>query len=696
MSSIGNILGPLGKRKDVILAILLVSIVFMMILPLPTALVDVLIGTNMGLAVILLMLAVYISGPLDFSSFPAVLLLTTLFRLALGITTTRLILLDADAGEIINAFGNFVVGGNLIVGIVIFLIITIVQFIVITKGAERVAEVSARFSLDAMPGKQMSIDGDMRAGNIDMDEARHRRELVQRESQLYGSMDGAMKFVKGDAIAGLIIIAVNIIGGISIGVLQQDMSAGDALELYTILTIGDGLVSQIPALLISMTAGFIVTRVSDESSKDLGTDIGGQLTSRPRALMIGGGLLLAFAMIPGFPTLTFVTLALVVGGAGWYMHKNADKAETEEIESTANELPALTGAGKTPPKQKMSEQEEFALTVPLLVDVALNLEGDLDKVVLNEELVKVRRALYLDLGVPFPGMHLRFNHALQDDHYDIMMNEVPVATGEMRPNSLLVLGSTEQLDILEIPYQETSKNIGGNKGYWVDASQAETLEKVGVSYLNSTQVITFHLSFVLKRFSEEFIGIQETRYLLEKMEETFPELIREAQRVVPIQKIKEIFQRLVSEDISIRNLRLILESLVEWGPKEKDTVVLVEYIRNNLRRQISYKHSNGQNILPAYLLEQDVEDAIRAGIRQTSAGAYLALEPQVTNNFVTSVKNSVGDISNLPNKPVLLTSMDIRRYVRKLVEMECYDLSVLSHQEITPEISIQPLGRINI
>ena len=416
---------------------MLLAIVFMMILPLPTALVDVLIGANMSIAVVLLMLAIYITSPLEFSAFPAVLLITTLFRLSLSITTTRLILLQGDAGQIVSTFGNFVVGGNLVVGIVVFLIITIVQFMVITKGSERVAEVSARFSLDAMPGKQMSIDGDMRAGAIDVNEARHRRSLIEKESQMYGSMDGAMKFVKGDSIAGLIIIVVNILGGVMIGVTQKGMSAGEALELFSVLTVGDGLVSQIPALFIAITAGIIVTRVSNEESNDLGSDIGGQVIAQPRALLIGGVLLVLFALIPGFPKVTFLVLALVVGGGGFFLFYQQKK----QSESDQSDLSSFVAQGAGSPaakptvsrnsKGKLGEQEEFAMTVPLLIDLDSRLQESLEAVALNDELARVRRALYLDLGVPFPGIHLRFNEAMKDSEYLIQLQEVPVARGRI-------------------------------------------------------------------------------------------------------------------------------------------------------------------------------------------------------------------------------------------------------------------------
>ena len=400
--AIRSVLSAIGKRNDLMLALLLVAIIVLIIMPMPTVLVDVLIALNMGISTILLMTAIYLKGPLEFSTFPSVLLVTTLFRLALSITTTRLILLQGDAGEIVYTFGNFVVGGNLTVGIVIFLIITIVQFLVITKGSERVAEVAARFSLDGMPGKQMSIDADMRGGAIDMEEAQKRRGLVEKESQLYGSMDGAMKFVKGDAIAGLIIIFVNIAAGVSIGVFTKGLPAGEALQLYSVLTVGDGLISQIPALLISITAGMIVTRVSTEEASDLGTEIGGQLMAKPKALLVGGGLLLGFGLVPGFPTLTFVFLAAVIGGGGIYQLRKASKGNAEG--DSGGGIPAMQAAasGKPDKNQRLDQQEEFTQTLPLIIDVPTSLQDRLDTTELNSELLKVRRALYMDLGVPFP------------------------------------------------------------------------------------------------------------------------------------------------------------------------------------------------------------------------------------------------------------------------------------------------------
>ena len=473
-------LHAITRRNDVLLASLLVAIVFMMILPLPTELIDVLIGVSMGIAVILLMLAIYISSAAEFFAFPAVLLLTTLFRLALSISTTRLVLLQADAGAIIDTFGNFVVAGNLVVGIVIFLIITIVQFLVITKGAERVAEVSARFSLDAMPGKQMSIDGDMRAGVIDMDEARRRREKVEKESQLYGSMDGAMKFVKGDAIAGLIIIAVNLVGGLVIGMTQRGLALEEAVQIYSILTIGDGLVAQIPALLIAMTAGVIVTRVSTEETENLASDIGQQFGAQPKALLVAAGLMVAFSLIPGFPTKTFLALAAVTGGAGLLLLRSVSRRKADEGESRITSVltPVSTEASsEAEVDAQLRGEQEITLGAPLLVDISASVQEHLDMRALNREAARVRRALYLDLGVPFPGVHVRFNENLPERVYAILLQEIPVARGDLRPGYVLYADHVRQLDVLGLPSERGDPFLPNIPTVWIEDRYADSLRR---------------------------------------------------------------------------------------------------------------------------------------------------------------------------------------------------------------------------
>jgi type III secretion protein V len=684
------------SRNDIVLAIFLVAVIFMMILPLPTWLVDVLIGVNMTLSALLLMVAMYLPSPLAFSSFPSVLLVTTLFRLGISIATTRLILLQGDAGHIILTFGNFVVGGNLIVGLVVFLILTIVQFVVITKGAERVAEVAARFSLDAMPGKQMSIDGDMRAGTIDMDEAKRRRGLVEKESQLYGAMDGAMKFVKGDAIAGLIIVAVNLLGGILIGTLQRGMTAADAAKVYSILTIGDGLIAQIPALFIAICAGIIVTRVqTGDGPSNVGKDIGAQILAQPRALLIAAAVAMGLGAIPGMPTLIFAILAGVLGIMGYVLFRSTVKVVDAKT-GAVTEVPAMQAANEPAKKVRSEAGDEFAPTVPLLMDVAAHLQASFDPEVLNEELLKIRRALYFDLGVPFPGIQLRFNDSLPSETYNIMLSEVPVSQGKLRLGYLLVRENVQNLKALQIPFEEDKKFLPNIPTVWVTATLRDSLSKAGIPFMDASQVLTYHLAFVLKKYSGDFIGIQETRFLLTQMEARFPDLVKEVTRVLPIQKIAEILQRLVSEDISVRNLRTVMEALIEWGQKEKDSVLLTEYVRSSLKRHISYKYSSGQNVLPAFLLAPNLEDTVRGAIRQTSAGSYLALDPNIGKRLLENVKRTVGDLNAGAQRPVLLTSMDIRRYLRKMIEQDLYELPVLSYQELTQEVNIQPLARVDL
>jgi type III secretion protein V len=546
-----------------------------------------------------------------------------------------------------------------------------------------------------MPGKQMAIDGDMRAGTIDMDEAKRRRRAVEKESQLYGAMDGAMKFVKGDAIAGLIIVAVNLLGGILIGMLQRGMTAGKAMQTYSILSIGDGLISQIPALFISICAGIIVTRVqSDEGPSNVGKDIGSQIMAQPRALIIGGCIALGMGFIPGMPSFVFLLLGIPLIAMGIAMRP---RRQIDEKTGEITEVPALAASDSAARKPTRGDgTDEFVPTVPLILDVADNLRTALKADELNDELIKIRRALYFDLGVPFPGIQLRFNDRLDANTYHIVLTEVPVAQGMLRIDQVLVRESADKLSALGVEFEKDRAFLPGVESVWVATETAELLSRAGMSFMNPTQILTFHLATVLRKYSAEFIGVQETRFLLGAMEQRFPDLVKEATRVMPTQKIGEILQRLVSEDISIRNLRTILESLVEWGQKEKDSVLLTEYVRGSLKRQISFKYSSGQNMLPAYLLAPKVEETVRSAIRQTSAGSYLALDPAASRKLVDNLKKAVGKLPTSGARPVLLASMDIRRYMRKLIEADLYDLQVLSYQELVPEVNIQPLARVDL
>ncbi len=693
-STASSAVGVVTRHSDISVVFLLVTVIGLMIVPLPTPLVDTLIGTNMALSFIMLMMSMYVRTALDFSVFPTMLLFTTLFRVGLNIATTRLILLQADAGEIIFTFGEFALGGNFVVGAVVFLILTIVQFLVIAKGAERVAEVGARFTLDAMPGKQMSIDADMRAGVIDMEEAQRRRARVNQESQMYGAMDGAMKFVKGDSIAGMIIAVVNIVGGTIIGITQNGMTAGEALHVYGILTIGDGLVSQIPSLLISISAGILITRTGD-SDDNVGSQIGLQIFAQPKALLMAGGLVFLFGLIPGFPKPQLFTLAAVLAGIGYVLKRVGEAPQEQDAKAELSK--SLTPTARPRPKPGAAGQrDEFAPTVPIILDISEDMGASLDYASLNEELANLRRALYFDLGVPFPGINIRPNPGLPELSYVLNVNEIPMSRGKLEKGMVLARDTKDNLSMLGVECKVGEKFLPDVEPLWVPESKAVLLERVGISVMSHARILAYHLSLILARHASSFLGMQEAKYLLDKMEERAPDLVREATRLLPTQRIAEIFQRLVQEQVSIRDLRNILEALIEWSPKEKDTVMLTEYVRSALKRQISYMYSKGQNMLPAILMDPSVEETIRKAIRQTSAGAFLALDPDTTQRFLRAVSDAAGKYQSSTQKPVLMASMDIRRYVRRLIEGEHYALPVVSYQEVTPEISIQPVSRIRL
>ena len=678
------------RHADFVLVGMVVAVIALMVVPLPTWCVDLLISANLSMSFVILMMTMYAPNVLSFSSFPTLLLFTTLFRVGLNISTTRLILLQADAGEIIFTFGEFAVGGNFIVGAVVFIIIAIVQFLVIAKGAERVSEVGARFSLDAMPGKQMSIDADLRSGSIDSEEAQKRRAAVSLESQMYGAMDGAMKFVKGDAIAGLLIAAVNIVAGTIIGVTQSGLTSSEALQLYGVLTIGDGLVSQIPSLLIAISAGILVTRSGGESD-NVGEQIGDQIFSQPRAMLIASMLVFLFALIPGFPKAQLFSLAFILGAIG-YALKYMKKMSSQSIDPKKEIQKTLSPAAS---KGKMVKSEDdFSPVVPIILDMSPELHSSIDYSILNEELASLRSALYFDLGVPFPGVNLRENAQLKENEYVLNLDEIPIARGCLESNCVLVREDPDNVRMLGIDVKEGLPFLPSEKAWWVSESEAYKLKEFGISYLEKEKVISLNLSLVLARHASDFIGLQETKFLLDKMEERAPDLVHEATRLLTLQKIAEIFKRLVQEQISIRDLRAILESIIAWAPKEKDLIMLCEYIRTSLSRQISYKYCAGQNILPAVLLEPNVEEVIRKSIRQTSAGSFLALDPQSSKSILADAKRALGNRKG--KNVVIIASIDIRRYVRRLIESEFFDVAVLDYQELTPEISVQPVDRIRI
>jgi len=661
---------------------LVVVIIAMLIIPLPTPLVDTLIAVNISIALLVLIGSFYVDRILTFSSFPSILLITTLFRLGLSISTSRLILLNGDAGHIVNTFGEYVIGDNLVVGFVIFLIITVVQFIVITKGSERVAEVAARFSLDGMPGKQMSIDADIRAGTIDAATGQLRRSDLAKESQLYGSFDGAMKFIKGDAIAGIIIIFVNFIGGVSVGMVQHGISFSEALHTYTILTIGDGLVAQIPALLISISAGFVVTRVSGEGA-NMGQSIVTQLFNQPFVILVTSILIFVMGLLPGFPLMVFVALSAALFSLYWYKRKQTRQDGTDGSGDAVSHDGASEGL-KTVDPSKMTIE-----SVPLIFMVA-----EVNKVQWEKknilELIKSR--FFLDYGVRLPQAVVRFTPKGIANKVAVFINEVKAADINVVFDASRVIDYRDELEVLDVGLITLHEALN-EKSHWIPSEKTSQLESMGFSLRKDSDDFYISISLILTRYIHEFFGVQETKNLLDELEPKYPELLKETYRHSSVQKMSEVLQRLLGERISVRNIKLILDAMTKWAPKEKDVITLVEHIRTAMGRYISSKFSESGKIR-AVMISQDIEDRIRSGIKQTAMGTFLNLEPHEMGEVMDMFEAGLSSISLQHKDLIVLTSIDVRRFVKRLLESKYSDLDVLSFGEITDTVEIDVLKTI--
>jgi type III secretion protein V len=659
-------LAACAGRQDIILAVVLLIAIVMMILPLPTFMVDILIAVNIAFSVILLLIAIYINDPLDLSVFPSLLLITTLYRLSLTISTSRLVLLQHDAGNIVDAFGHFVVGGNLTVGLVIFTIITIIQFIVITKGTERVAEVSARFSLDGMPGKQMSIDGDLRAGVIDAVQARHLRQQVQQESRFLGAMDGAMKFVKGDAIAGIIVVLVNIIGGIIIAVVQYDMPLGDAVQTYSVLSIGDGLCGQIPSLLISLSAGIIVTRVPGEKKQNLASELTTQLGRQPQALMLTAAVLILFALIPGFPFLDFFVLAAFTA-LPFFLFWRRSRHTQHDIPQTG----------------EMSEDRMQPGARPLTLQVMPSLNTG----TLARDIDALRWMLFEEYGVPLPEITIRPDSRDYVQGMSVLIYQEPVFSFAIPENAYLLLEPDKQPGCEVQPLPDGMGSIG-----WLTAEAGKKAQSMGLAIAEGNQRITALLRQVLLRHMAEFIGVQEARYLMDAMEKRYSELVKELQRQLPISKITETLQRLVAESISIRDLRTVFGTLIEWAPREKDVLMLTEYVRMALRRHILHRLQPNGEALRVLRVGEGIENLIRESIRQTSMGTYAALSLGQSSRILSLIQEALAEHGELN----IVTSVDARRFLRKITETGLFNVPVLSWQELGENCAVQVVHSIDL
>ncbi len=665
-------LTKLANRPDLGLVLVLLATMTLMIVPLPTTLVDILIAANMGLSVLLLMTAFYVQSPVQFSTLPSVILITTVFRLSLSIGVTRLVLTQADAGDIIRTFGDFVVAGNLLVGLVIFLIITVVQFIVITKGAERIAEVGARFTLDALPGKQMAIDADLRAGEIDQATARGRRRSLEQESQLYGAMDGAMKFVKGDAIAGLIIIVINLVGGLVVGVLQHGMSFADAGETYSILTVGDGLVAQIPALLVSITAGTVVTRVAGGETDNLGGEIALQLGKDSRALGLAAGLCALMGFIPGFPTLIFLAFSLALA----VFARRAARRRVIELEQAAprNAVPGLPAR--------------------VHIIVAPCLAAEHPPALLQAAVARSNAALARRIGLPVPAAEVGPGN-LPPRNFRVELDGVPLAEGEIPASCLLLRDEPAHAELAGVIAEAMGRPLPGTQdSLWVKRSDRAALQSAGIGFLEPHEALAHAVSATLERHAAQIVGLQEARQLLASAEQQFGELVRETQRVVPLQRMADLFRRLLDEGLNLRNLRGLLESALEHAPREQDPALFAEAVRASMRRQICHGYADPLRVIAAFIIDNEAEQLLRSAIQKAGNNGRLDIAEGTISALVDRVRSEFA-ASRGPG-PVVLTALDVRRHLRALLANNGVPVAVLSFHDLLPEYTVQALGTVRL
>lgn len=679
----------LVKRSDIWASFGLFGIIMLMIIPLPPMVLDICLAINITLAILILVISLYTKKAPEFSIFPSVLLVTTLFRLSLNVASTRLILLHGHegidaAGSVIQSFGQFVVGGSYVVGMVIFIILVIINFIVITKGAGRIAEVAARFALDAMPGKQMAIDADLNAGLLDENEARRRREEISDEAAFHGAMDGASKFVRGDAIAGIVIALINIGAGFIIGVAQRGMPMAEAAQNYTILTIGDGLVSQVPALIISTAAGVLVSRATGQS--DFGTDLKTQFTRYNTAIWVVAVILLAFAAIPGLPVLPFLLTASCLGFLAWKLGKTEKKKAVE----AATERPQ--------PVEKVEEDYEQMLNVDLLeLEVGYGLIPFVDAAQEGELLTRIqsiRKQFALSSGFIVPPVHIKDNLQLNPNQYTISLKGVQIASSEIMPSYYMAMDpGTVTETIKGVPTKEPAFGLDA---VWITEDKREHAQVAGYTVVDCTTVMATHFSEIIKQHAHELLGRQESQNLIDNLGKTYPKLIEELiPNILNLGSIMRILQNLLREGISIRDLRTILETMADYTPVTQDTDVLTEYVRHALSRSISAAHVQPDSTIPVITMDNGVEEMVQNSIQHREHGSHLALDPQNAQKILDSLSGLVSLFSG-SQQPALLVNPQIRPHVRRLTERYFPNLTVLSHNEIAAGMRIQSIGTVTI
>ena len=676
------------KIGDIVVSVGIIFMILMIIIPMPEFLVDIMLSMNISLSLLILLIAMFNKEALDFSVFPSLLLITTIFRIALNITTTRYILLKGDAGDVIKAFGNFVMGGNAIVGFIVFIIIMIVNFMVITKGSERVSEVAARFTLDAMPGKQMAIDADLNSGMIDETQARTRRSKIQREADFYGSMDGATKFVKGDSIAGIIITFINLLGGILMGILYLNISAGEALQKYALLAVGDGLVSSIPSLLISAATGIIVTRSASEDN--LGNDLRNQLFNNSTIMFIVSGVLFFLALTP-LPTLPYLVLSIVfafVGNSIRVKGQEGEKADVKEEQVSKDDVEEIRRPENVLPLLNVEAIElEFGYGIIPLADKSQG--GDL-----FDRLVMIRRQCALELGIIVPMIRLRDNIQLQPNEYIIKIKGVEVAGGSVLFDHYLAMnpgnadGELSGIDTVEPSFGLPAK--------WIDSKEREKAEIYGYTVVDPPSIIATHLTEIIKRYAHELIGRQDVKMLIDNLKETQPSLVDEVTpALLSLGEIQKVLANLLRESVSIRNFATIVEALADYAQVTKDTDMLTEYVRQSMYRNITNQFMP-QKEAKVITMDQDVEKNIMESLQTTETGTYMALDPVRSKRLLNNINEQVEKAISLGEQPIIVTAPIVRFYLKKFIEQLSSDIIVLSYNEIDPTAKIQSIGMVSV
>ena len=678
-------------RSDMFLAAAVVGIVAMMIIPLPPMLLDVLIVLNITFSLTILLVALNVREPLEFSSFPPLLLIATLFRLGLNVSAARLVLLDAHAGEVINAFGKVVVGGNTVVGIVVFLILVVIQYVVITAGAGRVSEVAARFTLDAMPGKQMSIDADLNAGLITPDDARHRRRSIEREADFYGAMDGASKFVKGDAVAALVIIVVNIVGGLTVGVLQHGLDVGTALTTFTVLTVGDGLVNEISALLVSVATGVLVTRSGSEAG--LGSDLGTQLLSRPRLFMVVGGVLFVIGIVPGFPTMVFCLGGAFVAGGGWWLSQSqtatAVAVKAAELVA-APPLPALGSGQESPLDALKVETMELEVGYGLVGLVEGGSSGGL-----VERIGLIRRQIAGEMGLIVPTVRIRDDLVLDQNSYVIKLRGSEIARGSVDPTKMLCMDPNGgEIAVSGIPAMEP---VFGLPASWISVAERERAESLGYTVVDAASVLATHLAETIRRHAHEILGRPETNQLLEGLKHDQPGLVEEIiPSMVAVGDVEKVLQGLLRERIPIRDLATILEAVADGARSTKEPLFLTEAVRHALARAISMRYRAPDGAIHAIALAPDLDTRLGASVMVQPGYVGLELSGSDSRALVEAIDRSLRQLALQRYQPILLCTTRIRLALRNLTERHMPQMAVLSYEEILPSISVQVHAQVEV